>query len=71
MTETKIPELEPPEFRICAVCGTSNEISQLAKSEYHCADCYLQLAYLDIAANGTIRGVFGWVRASGEIIEGR
>jgi len=71
MTETTIPLLEPRDIRVCPVCGASNEVGHLTKSEYRCANCYLQLAYLDVAANGTIRGLFGWLRASGEIIEGR
>ena len=63
--------LEQPELRVCPACGTANEVDTLTKSEYRCCQCSLELAHLDVAANGVIRGIFGWLRGAGDTIENR
>ena len=55
--------LEQPERHVCPVCGTDNTLEVLSKCEYRCNQCNLELAHLDVAANGVIRGVFGWLHA--------
>jgi serine/threonine-protein kinase len=62
---------EQPELHVCPACGTTNELGALAKCEYRCSQCSLELAHLDVAANGVIRGIFGWLRGVGDTIENR
>lgn len=62
---------EQRDLHICPVCGTANELDELVKREYRCSHCKLELAYLDVAANGVIRGIFGWLRNVGDIIGDR
>lgn len=59
------------EQHVCPVCGTSNTLDALSKREYRCGQCNLELAHLDVAANGVIRGIFGWLRGVGDTIENR
>ena len=63
--------LEKPERHVCPACGTANELAALVKCEYRCSQCNLELAHLDVAANGVIRGIFGWLRGAGDTIENR
>ena len=63
--------LEKPEQHVCPACGTANELDALAKCEYRCSQCNLELAHLDVAANGVIRGIFGWLRGIGDTVENR
>jgi ribosomal protein S27AE len=53
--------------RACPACGTANTMAELSERDYRCINCRLELAHLDYAPNGTIRGVFGWLRAVGDI----
>ncbi|MGZ8171946.1 MULTISPECIES: serine/threonine protein kinase [Methylobacter] len=62
---------EQPGLHVCPVCGTANELDALVKREYRCSQCNLELAHLDVAANGVIRGIFGWLHGVGDIIENR
>ncbi|MGH8549537.1 MAG: protein kinase domain-containing protein [Methylococcales bacterium] len=59
------------ELHACPACGTSNTLNTLVEYEYRCGQCNLELAYLDFTPNGVIRGIFGWLRTEGELIEGR
>lgn len=63
--------LEKPELHVCPACGTANELDVLTKTEYRCSQCNLELAHLDVAANGVIRGIFGWLRGAGDTVENR
>ncbi|MGR9014467.1 MAG: serine/threonine protein kinase [Gammaproteobacteria bacterium] len=56
---------------VCPTCGTANELGALIKREYRCSQCNLELAHLDVAANGVIRGIFGWLHGVDDIIENR
>lgn len=49
--------------RACPDCGASNPSDELIKREYRCSKCKLEMAHLDVAANGVIRGVFGWLHS--------
>ena len=62
---------EQSELHTCPACGTVNELDALVKREYRCSQCSLELAHLDVAANGVIRGIFGWLRCVGDTIENR
>lgn len=59
------------EDKVCSKCQTSNEMQALVKREYRCAGCGLELAHLDMAANGAIRGVFGWLLDLGAVVQER
>lgn len=49
------------EQKVCPRCQTANELPSLVNREYRCGGCGLELAHLDMAANGAVRGVFGWL----------
>lgn len=65
--KTVVAPRRSPESRTCPVCGTANEPGALQKRDYRCAQCNLELAHLDYAPNGAIRGVFGWLLAPGDV----
>ena len=66
------PIAEPdPDDRVCPKCGTRNESGALIRRQYRCAGCGLELAHLDMAANGAVRGVFGWVLDRGVVVHER
>lgn len=58
----------PTEVHTCPVCGTDNPLEELQKRDYRCMQCRLELAHVDYAPNGTIRGIFGWLRSVGDIV---
>jgi serine/threonine-protein kinase len=43
----------------------------VVKRAYRCAGCGLELAHVDMAPNGTVRGVFGWLMDRGAVISER
>lgn len=55
----------------CPKCNTSNFTQHLKESGYQCPHCGFKLVYLDIAPNGMIRGILGWVRTRGDVIQER
>jgi serine/threonine-protein kinase len=55
----------------CAKCETQTEEQQAVSNEYKCQQCDYELAHLDVAANGAIRGVFGWLKETHAEIGGR
>ena len=57
--------------RVCPKCGKANDEIEVKDAEYRCPGCGFELAYLDVTANGLVRGVFGWLHAPGEIIQDR
>lgn len=62
---------DKPAARICPACGKSCETAALEAAGCRCGQCGLELAHLDFAANGAVRGIFGWLRGVGEVIEER
>jgi serine/threonine-protein kinase len=62
---------EQLEEKICPRCKTPNQPLELEAREYRCAECGLELAHLDTAANGAIRGVFGWLLDIGQVVNDR
>lgn len=66
MTETGEHQLHT-----CSKCGSKTEQQQAITNEYKCLQCAYDLAHLDVAANGAIRGVFGWLKEAKSIIGDR
>jgi serine/threonine protein kinase len=64
-------EQHPQTEHSCPGCGTVNDEEALKKREYRCTQCNLELAHLDIAANGAIRDIFGWLHKEGDVIHDR
>ena len=65
--KTVVAPRTPGQVRVCPVCGTANALEPLLKREYRCGKCNLELAHVDYAPNGSIRGVFGWLLAPGDV----
>lgn len=59
------------ESHACPRCGAANERGTLAEHSYQCSGCGLELAHLDVAPNGTVRAVLGWLRAPRETLQDR
>lgn len=66
MTQT-----DEQKFHTCAKCATQTEEQRAIANEYKCPQCDYELAHLDIAANGAIRGAFGWLKEKQAVIGGR
>jgi serine/threonine-protein kinase len=60
-----------PSSHTCPNCGQTNDPTQLKESNYHCSKCGFELAHLDLTQSGTIRAVFGWIYAAGDVVHGR
>ena len=67
MTET----INDQKIHTCSKCGAKTEELKAIANEYKCSQCDYELAHLDMAANGAIRGVFGWLKETGAEIGGR
>lgn len=67
------PLLAPmPERIACASCGADISTAQVvAARDYHCNTCHAELAHLDLAPNGLVRSVLGWLRAPGDVLNDR
>ncbi len=59
------------QFHTCAKCSAQTEEQQAIANEYKCSQCDYELAHLDVAANGAIRGIFGWLKETKAEIGGR
>ncbi|WP_292573634.1 protein kinase [Methylomonas sp.] len=66
--KTMVAPRAEAQAHVCPACGTDNVLEQLQKRGYRCSQCRLELAHVDFAPNGTIRGIFGWLRATGEVV---
>jgi eukaryotic-like serine/threonine-protein kinase len=62
---------DQPKEKVCPQCRTANQVAELKSRDYRCAHCGLELAHLDTAANGAIRGLFGWLLDVGEVVNDR
>ncbi len=63
--------IEPASVRACPKCKAVNAEHAVIQGDYRCTSCGFELAHVDIAVNGAIRGVFGWLRAAGDTIQDR
>jgi serine/threonine protein kinase/ribosomal protein S27AE len=66
--KTVVAPRKRQEDRACPACGTANALGPLQQREYRCGKCNLELAHLDYAPNGAVRGVFGWLLAVGDVV---
>lgn len=67
-----VPKTSPTTTsRVCPDCGAVNEVEFLGKNRYRCKQCGETIAHLDITDNGTVQGIYGWLRSAGDIIDGR
>jgi eukaryotic-like serine/threonine-protein kinase len=57
--------------RTCANCKKPADESVLKHMDYRCPECGFEMAHVDVAPNGSIRGVFGYLKAVGEVIQDR
>lgn len=57
--------------RPCPKCGHSAALDKLVRDDYRCPACNFEMAYLDVTVSGSVRGVLGWVRREGEVIQDR
>ncbi|MBA2591743.1 MAG: protein kinase [Pseudomonadota bacterium] len=55
----------------CPRCGERSTKGEISGGGFHCPRCTLELAHLELAPNGTVRQVFGWLLAPGEVLQGR
>jgi len=55
----------------CPKCGARSTKGQLSATGFHCPRCTLELAHLELAPNGTVRQVLGWLRTPGDLVQGR
>lgn len=56
---------------ICLKCGERQRVKKLIEHHYRCLYCNLETAHLDRAENGSIRGIFSWLRQQGEVVNDR
>ena len=64
-------EISETKYHTCSKCGARNEEQQAIANEYKCSECGHELAHLDMASNGAIRGIFDWLKEKQAEIGGR
>ncbi len=57
--------------RTCPKCGGANDPAALGPSNTRCQHCGFDLAHLDVAPNGSVRGILGWLHPPGDVIQDR
>jgi eukaryotic-like serine/threonine-protein kinase len=55
----------------CPSCGAVTMDAVLSQAEYRCPGCSFEMAHVDTAPNGSIRGVFGYLLCAGEKVQDR
>lgn len=55
-------------IHICYKCETRNTAAEVAANQYRCIGCGHDLAHVDTAPNGAVRGVFGWLKQEHDVI---
>lgn len=58
-------------MHICPKCEALNDERHLVEQGFRCVECGFEMAYTDFNPNGTIRGVFGYLKAAGEVVNDR
>jgi serine/threonine protein kinase len=58
-------------IRCCPQCGAETAVAQLEEVQYHCPECDMELAHLDIRPSGSVRRVLGWLKSVDDVIGGR
>lgn len=57
--------------RLCPKCEQPNSPVQLTQTEYRCVHCNFELAHIDFAPTGNVRGIFGWLHSVNDVIHDR
>ncbi|MGR9117047.1 MAG: serine/threonine protein kinase [Gammaproteobacteria bacterium] len=55
----------------CPKCGNQNPASVIELNKYRCPGCEYELAHVDVAPNGAVRGIFGWLKGVDDLIGDR
>lgn len=55
----------------CPRCGERTTKSLLGENRYCCRRCAFETAHVEVATNGAIRRVLGWLRTPGDVLNGR
>src|ERR1041385_4018398 len=55
----------------CPRCSLESQRSLLVQRNYQCGGCGLEVAHLELARNGSVRAVLGWLRMAGETLQDR
>ncbi len=63
--------MQTPVTHRCPRCAEENASERLIQSGYRCLKCGYELAHIDTAPNGAIRGIFGWLLEVGDLIQDR
>ncbi len=57
--------------RTCPKCDHPDSADAIAQNKYRCTQCQYEIAHIDTAPNGSIRGIFGWLKGVGDLIGDR
>ncbi|PKM10386.1 MAG: serine/threonine protein kinase [Gammaproteobacteria bacterium HGW-Gammaproteobacteria-3] len=57
--------------RTCPKCGHRDATEKIEAHKYRCSGCEYEMAHIDTAPNGAIRGIFGWLKTVDEVIDSR
>lgn len=55
----------------CPKCGERSTKSALTTQSYHCARCTMEVAHLELAPNGSVRHMHGWLCTVGQLLHDR
>jgi len=55
----------------CPACSHQSTKPQFVKVDFRCPTCGLEVAHVDLAPNGSVREVHGWLRSPGVVLGGR
>jgi serine/threonine protein kinase len=70
-TVIDMDDRKPIHSHTCPKCGSVSATDDLVRNGYECPACSLQVAHLDLAPNGAVRGVLGWLREPGFVLNQR
>lgn len=70
MTGSSTAEAASDEL-VCPRCGARATRGELSQRGYVCPRCAAEVAHLDVATNGVVRGVLGWLRCKDDLLNGR
>jgi len=57
-----------PAIRVCPNCRTSSLEADLARQQYQCPQCGIEIAHLDTTPSGVTKGVLRWLRMPGDMV---
>lgn len=59
------------EKHLCPKCGATGVTAEISQNGYRCRQCSYELAHVDLATNGAVRGIFGWLKEVGDLVGDR